>query len=71
MELVKFCMEKYRFLYTSMKTMGVWKSSVLVWIIVWNSMELSSFGLESIDTCFGTLYFVYGLGLETPKLISC
>ena len=34
---------------------------------VWN---LSSFGIESIDTWFGTLYFVYGLGLETPKLIS-
>ena len=27
--------------------------------------------IESIDTWFGTLYFVYGLGLETPKLISC
>ena len=51
MELVKFCMEKYRFLY--------------------NSMDLSSFGIESIDTWFGTFYFVYGLGLETPKLISC
>ena len=35
------------------------------------SMELSSFGIESMDTWFGTLYFVYGLGLETPKLISC
>ena len=33
-------------------------------------MDLSSFGLESIDTWFGTLYFVCGLGLETPKLIS-
>ena len=31
----------------------------------------SSFGLESVDTWFGTLSFVYGLGLETPKLISC
>ena len=71
MELVKFCMEKYRFLYTSMKTTCVWKSSVFVWILVGNSMDLSSFGLESIDTWFGTLYFVYGLGLETPKLISC
>ena len=39
---------------------------------VWNlSMELSSFGIESMDTWFGTLYFVYGLSLETPKLISC
>ena len=55
MELVKFCMEKYRFSYISMKTMCVWKSS---------------FGLESLDTWFGTLYFVYGLGLETPKIIS-
>ena len=55
MELVKLCMEKYRFSYTSMKTMCVWKSS---------------FGLESLDTWVGTLYFVYGLGLETPKPIS-
>ena len=39
-----------------MKTMCVWKSS---------------FGLESLDTWFRTLYFEYGLGLETPKLISC
>ena len=39
-----------------MKTMWVWKSS---------------FGLESLDTWFGTLYFVCGLGLETLKLISC
>ena len=30
----------------------------------------SSFGLKSLDTWFGTLCFVYGLGLETPKLIS-
>ena len=29
-----------------------------------------SFGLESLDIWFGTLCFVYGLGLETPKLIS-
>ena len=28
-------------------------------------------GIKSIDTWFGTLYFVYGLGLETPNLISC
>ena len=48
--------KKYQFSYTSMKTTCVWKSS---------------FGLESIDTWFGTLYFVYELGLETPKLISC
>ena len=39
---------------------------------VWNlSMELSNFGTESMDTWFGTLYFVYRLGLETPKLIYC
>ena len=25
-------------------------------------MELSSFGIERMDTWFGTLYFVYGLG---------
>ena len=39
-----------------METMGVWKSS---------------FDLESLDTWFRTLYLVYGLGLGTPKLISC
>ena len=39
-----------------METMGVWKSS---------------FGLESLDTWSRTLYLVYGLGLGTPKLISC
>ena len=39
-----------------METMGVLKSS---------------FGLESLDTWFRTLYLVYGLGLGTPKLISC
>ena len=59
------------FLYTSMKNMCVWKSSVFVWILVWNSMDLFSFGIESIDTWFGTLYLVYGLVLESPKPISC
>ena len=39
-----------------METMGVWKSS---------------FGLESLDTWFRTLYLVYGLGFGTSKLISC
>ena len=39
-----------------METMGVWKSS---------------FGLESLDTWFRTLYLVYSLGLGTPKVISC
>ena len=39
-----------------METMGVWKFS---------------FGLESLDTWFRTLYLVYGLGLGTPKFISC
>ena len=39
-----------------METMRVWKSS---------------FGLEGLDTWFRTLYLVYGLGLGTPKLISC
>ena len=34
-------------------------------------MDLSSFCIESIDTWFGTLYLVYGLSLETPKLFSC
>ena len=52
MELVKFHMEKYRFSYTYMKTMCVWKSS---------------FGLESIDTWFRTLYLGYGLGWELPN----
>ena len=36
--------------------MGLWKSS---------------FSLDSLDTWFRTLYLVYGLGLGTPKLISC
>ena len=31
----------------------------------------SSFGLESLETWFRTLYIMYGLGLGTPKLISC
>ena len=35
---------------------GVWKSS---------------FGLDSLDIWFRTLYLVYGLGLGTPKLICC
>ena len=39
-----------------METMGVWKSS---------------FGLKSLDTWFRTLYFEYGLGFGTTKLISC
>ena len=39
-----------------MEIMGVWKSS---------------FGLDSLDTWFRTLYLVYGLGLGTHKLISC
>ena len=39
-----------------METMGVWKCSL---------------GLESFDTWFRTLYLVYGLGLGTPKIISC
>ena len=52
MELVKFCMEKYRFLYTSMKTVCVRKSSS---------------GLESLDIWFGTLSLVYGLGWKFPN----
>ena len=28
-------------------------------------------GRDLSDTWFGTLYFVYDLGLETSKLISC
>ena len=35
--------------------------------VVWKS----SFGLDSMDTWFKTLYLVYGLGLGIPKLISC
>ena len=50
-----------------MKTMGVWKS-IDVCTIVWVCIV---FGIESIDTWFGTLYLVYGLGLETPNLIYC
>ena len=30
-------------------------------------MELSSFGIERMDTWFGTLYFVYGLGWKLPN----
>ena len=45
----------------------VWKS-IEVCTIVWVCLVL---GIESIDTWFVTLYLVYGLGLETPKLISC
>ena len=29
------------------------------------------FWSRKLDTWSGTLSFVYGLGLETPKLISC
>ena len=47
--------------------MGVWKS-IDVCTIVWVCIVL---GIEIIDTWFGTLYLVYGLGLETPNLISC
>ena len=50
-----------------MKTMGVWKN-IDVCTIVWVCIVL---GIEIIDTWFGTLYLVYGLGLETPNLISC
>ena len=39
--------------------------------IVYNSMDLCGFSLESLDTWFRTLYLVFGLGLETPNLISC
>ena len=39
--------------------------------ILYNSMDLCGFSLESLDTWFRTLYLVYGLGLGTPKLISC
>ena len=44
-----------------MKTMGVWKS-IDVCTIVWVCIVL---GIKSIDTWLGTLYLVYGLGLET------
>ena len=41
--------------------------------VVWKLWEYGSLvlGLESMDTWFKTLYLVYGLGLGTPKLISC
>ena len=55
--------------------MGVWNLLRFVWksidffcTIVWICLIL---GIERIDTRFGTLYIVYGLGLETTKLISC
>ena len=50
-----------------MKTMGV-RKSIDVCTIVWVCIVL---GIKSIDTWFRTLYLVYGLGLGTPKLISC
>ena len=50
-----------------MKTMSVWKS-IDVCTIVWVCIVL---GIEIIDTWFRTLYLGYGLGLGTPKLISC
>ena len=46
---------------------SVWKS-INVYTIVWVCIVL---GKKSIDTWFGTFYLVYGLGLETPNLISC
>ena len=49
------CLRLYGTMSMYMKITGVWKSS---------------FGLESLDTWFETLCLVYGLGLETPKLIS-
>ena len=66
------CME---LLNLSMETMGVWKFEYgcmefgygYVHMGVWKS----SFSLDSLDTWFRTLYLVYGLGLGTPKLISC
>ena len=54
--------------------MCVWNLLSSVWkgidfcTIVWVCLVL---GMKSIDTWFGTLYLVYGLGLETPKIISC
>ena len=41
--------------------------------VVWKLWEYGSLvlGLESLDTWFRTLYLVYGLGVGTPKLISC
>ena len=40
---------------------------VFEYSFVWKS----SFGLESLETWFRTLSLMYGLGLGTPKLISC
>ena len=39
--------------------------------ILYNSMDLCGFSLESLDSWFRTLYFVYGLDLGIPKLILC
>ena len=44
------------------------RKSIDVCTIVWVCLVL---GIESINTWFGTLYLVYGLGLETLNLISC
>ena len=37
----------------------------------YNFVWKSSFGLESLETWFATLYIMYGLGLGTPKRIYC
>ena len=55
MELLNLSME-FEYLYGNYVCVCVWKSS---------------FGIESIDTWLRTLYLGYGLGLGTPKLISC
>ena len=47
---------------------SVWKKYRFFCTIVWICLVL---GIERIDIWFGTLYLVYGLGLETLKLISC
>ena len=61
------CMEIWVYGFVWNLLSSVWRS-IDVCTIVWVCIVL---GIKSIDTWFGTLYLVYGLGLDTPNLISC
>ena len=62
----------------------IWVYGICVWFFIelvkfrmekhrclYNSMGLYSFGYEKYRYMVWNPFFVYGLGLETPKLISC
>ena len=55
---------EFEYGYDGYMSWVVWDLSI---VFVWKS----SFSLDSLDTWFRTLYLMYGLGLGTPKLISC